>query len=116
MSIHFIQKIVDIFTSLFDHVLPLFTGVMLDVVSPQNLSGDAEEIYGMITLAVLDIMNALPTSDIKTGLVTFDKERSIMYPDSTLRINLEACSETDYPNFLHAIDELRYEGIYITTR
>ena len=110
------QKIVDIFIALFDHVLPLFTGVMLDVVSPQNLSGDAEEIYGMITLAALDIMNALSVNDIKTGLAAFDKERSIMYPDSTLRINLEACSETDYPNFLHAIDELRCEGTYINTR
>lgn len=110
------QKIVDIFLALFSHVLPLFSGVMLDVVSSFNLSSSAQEIYGLITLAILDIMNELPINDIKRGLVQFDKERQIQYPDSTLRINLESCSEVDYPRLLKAIDSLKSEGIYISTR
>ena len=32
------QRIIDIYLALFDHVLPLFTGVMLDVISPQSLN------------------------------------------------------------------------------
>ena len=109
------EKIVNIYLKLFDHVLPLFTGVMLDVQSPQNMSSDAEEIYGMITLAMLDIMNELPIGDIKKGLKLFNEDRKILYPDSPLRMNLKCC-ETDFPRFVRALDELELEGIIIDTR
>ena len=110
------EKIVNIYLKLFDHVLPLFTGVMLDVQSPQNMSSDAEEIYGMITLAMLDLMNELPIGDIKKGLKLFNEDRKILYPDSPLRMNLKCCSETDFPRFVRALDELELEGIIIDTR
>lgn len=110
------QKIVDIYLLLFDRVLPLFTGVMLDVYSPQNLSGEAEEIYGLITLAILDIMNELPIADIKRGLILFDEDRKMLYPDSSLRMNFKSCSEEDYPRFIRALDELELEGTHINTR
>ena len=110
------QKIVDIYLALFEHVLPLFTGVLLDVVSPQNMNSNSSEIYGLITLAMLDIMNELPIADIKTGLVRFEETRQIWYPDSPLRLNLESCSEEDYPRVLCAIDQLKTEGVYITTK
>ena len=110
------EKIVNIYLKLFDHVLPLFTGVMLDVQSPQNMSSDAEEIYGMITLAMLDIMNELPIGDIKKGLKLFNEDRKILYPDSPLRMNLKCCSETDFSRFVRALDELELEGIIIDTR
>lgn len=110
------QKIVDIYLALFEHVLPLFTGVLLDVVSPQNMNSNSSEIYGLITLAMLDIMNELPIVDIKTGLVRFEETRQIWYPDSPLRLNLESCSEEDYPRVLCAIDQLKTEGVYITTK
>ena len=110
------EKIVNIYLKLFDHVLPLFTGVMLDVQSPQNMSSDAEEIYGMITLAMLDIMNELPIGDIKKGLKLFNEDRKILYPDSPLRMNLKCCSETDFPRFVRALDELELEGLIIDTR
>lgn len=109
------QKIIDIYLALFDHILPLFTGVMLDVVSPQTLNEDDAEIYGLITLAILDIMEELPLADIKKGLILFDQDRKIQYPDSPLRINLESCSEADYPRLLTAIDSLKREGIRIST-
>lgn len=110
------QKIVDIYLALFEHVLPLFTGVLLDVVSPQNMNSNSSEIYGLITLAMLDIMNELPIADIKTGLVRFEETKQIWYPDSPLRLNLESCSEEDYPRVLCAIDQLKSEGVYITTK
>lgn len=109
------QRIIDIYLALFDHVLQLFTGVMLDVVSPQTLNESSGEIYGLITLATLDIMEELPLSDIKKGLIMFDRDRQIQYPDSPLRINLESCSSSDYPRLLTAIDMLKSEGIYIST-
>ena len=109
------QRIIDIYLALFDHVLPLFTGVMLDVVSPQTLNDSSSEIYGLITLAALDIMEELPFVDIKKGLVLFDQDRRIQYPDSPLRINLESCSAADYPRLLKAIDSLKEEGVRIST-
>lgn len=109
------QRLVDIYLALFDHVLPLFTGVMLDVVSPQMLNENSEEIYGLITLAALDIMEELPMADIRKGLILFDQDRKVQYPDNPLRINLESCSEADYPRLLKAIDALKNEGIYIST-
>lgn len=110
------QKIVSIYLALYEHVLPLFTGVMLDVVSPQNMNSNSSEIYGLITLAILDIMNELPIADIKKGLMSFEETRRIWYPDSPLRLNLESCSEEDYPRVLYAIDNLKEEGVYIATK
>ena len=109
------QRIIDIYLALFDHVLPLFTGVMLDVVSPQTLTESSGEIYGLITLAALDIIEELPMADIRKGLILFDQDRKMQYPDSPLRINLESCSESDYPRLLKAIDALKAEGVYIST-
>ena len=109
------QKIVDIYLALFDHVLPLFEGVMLDVVSPSQMNTTSAEVYGLITLAILDIFNELPLVDIKKGLMTFDNDRSILYHDDPIRINLEAISDIDYPRILRAIDILKGEGNYIRT-
>ena len=110
------QIIVDIYLTLFDHVLPLFTGVMLDVESPSNMTSNSMEVYGVITLAALDIMNELPIADIKKGLVMFDEDRSMQYSDRPIRINLESVTPSDYPRILMAIDQLKNEGVYISTR
>lgn len=109
------QKIVDIYLALFNHILPLFEGVMLDVVSPQNMSPDEAEIYGIITLAALDLMNELPLASIKHGLQLFIDDKRILYPDNHLRLNLESCSPHDYPRLLTAIDLLKNDGVYIPT-
>lgn len=110
------QLIVDIYMTLFDHVLPLFTGVMLDVINQNDIPPNISEIYGLITLSILDIMNELPLSDIKRGLCLFDQNRKMMYPDNPLRFNLESIAPDDYPRILGAIDLLRKEGIFISTR
>lgn len=106
------QMIVNIYLALFDHILPLFEGVMLDVVSPQTMSPSQAEIYGLISLAILDLMNELPTLSIKQGILKFIEDKNILYPDSHIRFNLEACSANDYPKFLTAIDMLKSEGVY----
>lgn len=110
------QQIVNIYLTLFDHVLPLFTGVMLDVESPSSMNQNAMEVYGVITLSILDIMNELPTADIKKGLTLFDEDRRIQYSDKPIRINLESITESDYPRILTAIDQLKSEGIIISLR
>lgn len=106
------QMIVDIYLVLFNHILPLFEGIMLDVCSPQMMTPPQAEIYGLISLAILDLMNELPTASIKQGILRFIEDKNIMYPDSHIRFNLEACSANDYPRFLAAIDQLKQEGVY----
>ena len=105
------QMVVDIYLALFDHMLPLFTGVMLDVMPVQTLPKDAAEIYGLITLAILDLMNELPITDIKKGLTLFNEDRNMQYQDCPLRLNLESCSQVDYPRLIGAIDALKREEI-----
>ena len=106
------QMIVDIYLVLFDHILPLFEGIMLDVWSPQMMTPPQAEVYGLISLAILDLMNELPTASKKQGILRFIEDKNIMYPDSHIRFNLEACSASDYPRFLAAIDSLKQEGVY----
>lgn len=107
------QLIIDIYCKLFDHMLALFEGVMLDVVSPQVMSSGEAEIYGLITLATLDIFEALPMETLKYGLTLFEQDKRMIYPDYHVRINLESCSPQDYPRLLAAIDALKLNDIYM---
>lgn len=107
------QLIIDIYCKLFDHMLALFEGVMLDVVSPQVMSSGEAEIYGLITLATLDIFEALPMETLKYGLTLFEQDKRVAYPDYHVRINLESCSPQDYPRLLAAIDALKLNDIYM---
>ena len=109
------QLIVDIYCKLFDHMLALFEGVMLDVVSPQVMSSGEAEIYGLITLAALDIFEALPMQTLKYGLSLFEEDKRVLYSDYHVRMNLESCSPQDYPRLLAAIDELKSAGIFMPT-
>lgn len=107
------QLIIDIYCKLFDHMLALFEGVMLDVVSPQVMSSGEAEIYGLITLATLDIFEALPMETLKYGLTLFEQDKRVVYPDYHVRINLESCSPQDYPRLIAAIDALKLNDIYM---
>lgn len=109
------QLIVDIYCKLFDHMLALFEGVMLDVVSPQVMSSGEAEIYGLITLAALDIFEALPMQTLKYGLSLFEEDKRVLYSDYHVRMNLESCSPQDYPRLIAAIDELKSAGIFMPT-
>ena len=107
------QMIVDIYLALFERVLPLFIGVMLDVISPQMLNENTSEIYGTISLAILDIMNELPIADIKRGLTIFSETKRIQYSNYPLRFNIESFAPDDYPRIYTALMELHQEGTYI---
>lgn len=107
------QLIVDIYCALFDHMLALFEGVMFDVVSPQVMSSGEAEIYGLITLATLDIFESLPMETLKYGLTLFVEDKQVLYSDYHVRINLESCSISDYPRLLTAIDALKSQGIFM---
>lgn len=106
------QAIVDIYLTLFSHVTPLFEGIMLDVRSPYDMTQPQAEIYGTITLAMFDIIHELPSSDLYLLFTSFTETKQILYPDNSLRVNLESCSPVDYPKIIGVIDRMKAEGIY----
>lgn len=109
------QMIVDIYCILYKSALDLFEGVMYDVVSHQNMNQNEKEIYGTISLAVLDIINELPLNFIEEVLRRFTDNKQMLYPDNGLRFNIESFSPQDYPRLLAIIDKLKAEHIYIPT-
>lgn len=109
------QMIVDIYCILYKSALDLFEGVMYDVVSHQNMNQNEKEIYGTISLAVLDIINELPLNFIEEVLRRFTDNKQMLYPDSGLRFNIESFSPQDYPRLLAIIDKLKAEHVFIPT-
>lgn len=107
------QMVVDIYLTLFDHIAPLFEGIMLDVIPGNELNENAAEVYGTITLAMFDIINELPSSDIEILLDTFATDKQMMYADNSVRVNLESCSSDDYPRLLWVIDKMKRENTYM---
>lgn len=109
------QMIVDIYCILFNSALNLFEGVMYDIVSPQNMNENEAEVYGTITLAVLDIVNELPLNTIKELMNRFIDNKRMLYPDNRLRFNIKSFSPEDYPRISHIIDELEFNNVIIPT-
>lgn len=109
------QMIVDIYCILYTSALDLFEGVMYDIASYQNLNNNEIEIYGTISLALLDIINELPLNLIEEVLRRFVDNKQMLYPDNGLRFNIESISPEDYSRLLSVIDKLKAEHVYIPT-
>lgn len=107
------QMIVDIYCILYKSALSLFEGCMYDVYSNQNMNDNENEIYGTITLAMLDIINELPKNLIKEVLIRFTDNNKILYQDNNLRFNIESFSPEDYPRLIEVIDQLKSDDIFI---
>lgn len=107
------QMVIDIYLTLFDHVTPLFEGIMLDVISPYGMTPAQSEIYATITLAMFDIIHELPSADLYQLFKSFATDKQLLYPDNSVRVNLESCSVNDYPKIIRVIDILKQEGIYL---
>lgn len=107
------QMIVNIYEQLFDHITPLFEGIMLDSWKPDDLYEDSVpdkyEVYSTINLAILDIVNELPSNIMRQLFITFSQDVSALYTDKSIRFNIKAISQDDYPRILGMIDYLEKE-------
>lgn len=104
------QMIVDIYCALYQSALDLFEGVMYDIVSYDTMNENEKEIYGTITLALLDIVNELPKDLIRGLLRSFAQNQQMLYPDSRLRFNIEAFCPEDYPRLDECIQMMKNNG------
>lgn len=105
------QMIVNIYCALYTSALDMFEGVMYDVVSYQSMNNNSIEVYGTITLAVLDILDQLPMNIIKEVLRRFSENYFMLHADSALRFNIESFSPEDYPRINSMLIQLENEGI-----
>lgn len=101
------QKIVDIYCALFDKLTDLFEGTMFDRWSAEDLENESvNEVYSTINLAILDLVENLPSSQIRLLLLGFYQNRQLLYPDKPIRFNIYSCNEHDYPRITSMLQYL----------
>lgn len=106
------QMIVYIYEKLFDRVTPLFIGTMIDNCK-QDMSQDMEEIYSIISLAILDILNGMPTADIRKVLIAYVGDYQAVYHKSGYRFSMQ-CLSNDYSRINSVVEALHSnENIYV---
>lgn len=110
------QNIVYIYEELFNRsLLALFEGIMFDNWYDEDddleLEEYQEENYGTINLAILDIVNNIPTSMIIELLSQYGRTKQ-HYPSKRVRFDIHAISE-DYGRILQAIQMAESQGIYV---
>ena len=112
------QMIVKIYEKLFDHLSPLFEGIMLDKWDDEFFqeAEDREEIYGLINLAVLDILNEMPDTLIYNVLYQYKQVKDQLYSKQPVRFDIHAISESDYGRILAQIDRFESTGELIPSR
>jgi hypothetical protein len=116
------QMIVCIYEKLFDRVTPLFEGIMFDVYEEEEWmldksTGDNNvmDIYSIISLAILTILNNMPLADIRKVLVSYTGDFTAIYGGdmSLVRFSMKSLSE-DYERILEVVNSLAtVEGIYV---
>lgn len=105
-----LQKIILVYEKLFDHALPLFEGVMTDSIDDDAdyMTDDMWLIYSNISLAILEIINNLPSESIITILRAYNETYYKLYGKIKPRFNLNAISD-DYRRILSCLDLLRVQ-------
>lgn len=109
------QMIVWIYEKLFDHLTPMFEGIMFDSWKEEDLiDEEKEEIYGTINLAILDILQDAPLDSIVSVLSSFAQDKYFIHSDDPVRFNIKSISVSDYGRIIQAIDIVEKErGVII---
>lgn len=114
-NIHFTeQMIVDVYQNLFDRVSELFEATMLDVIDPTEewYTEEIDERYSLITLAVLDILNSLPSDAIRRVLDNYVTVYHISHLGKETRCNLRSLS-SDYERIRNIVEDMISQGIQL---
>lgn len=107
------QRIIQIYEIIYGYCMTkLFKGIMLDVYPKEvlnDLSDESNEIYSTISLAVLTMVNTMPSNDIKFILKSYQGDY-VNFP-SYVRFSMKLSD--DYYRINEVIAELESEGIYL---
>lgn len=106
------QMIVDIYQNLFDRVSQLFEATMLDVIdiTEEWYTEEIDERYSLITLAVLDILNSLPSDAILRVLNDYIQVYHASYLGRETRCDLR-CLSGDYERIRVIVEDMNSKGI-----
>lgn len=111
-----LQSIVDVYQFLFNtSVTRLFEGTVFDVYAKEFLTSSSlqqQEIYGLQSMAVLEILNSMPMQSIGAVLYAF-------ITDSHLQNGLRrpvrfdvSCLSADYARILEVVSQMAIQGVY----
>lgn len=108
------QMIVNVYERLIDNFTILFKGTMLDAYDTSNFPEDHQEIYSYISLAILDIMNTMPSNKIKVVLSSYAGDYySFVNTTHTVRFSMQ-CLSYDYFRITQVVEYLKnIDQIYI---
>ena len=106
------QMVVDVYQNLFNKVSQLFEATMLDVIDTTEewYTEDIDERYSLITLAVLDILNSLPSDAIRRVLEDYVRVYHVSYIGKETRCNLRSLS-SDYERIRVIVEDMISQGI-----
>lgn len=108
------QRIVWVYEQLFDRISDLFISSMLEVYSDRELDelgNEFRDIYGNISLAILDILNNMPSVSIRQVILSYIDsyvewyKKRLTLPRFTLR-----SLSYDYERIVNIVDKLLVEG------
>ena len=76
----------------------ILEGILFDVWDQEDIdTEDKEEIYANTNLALLNLLEDLPSDILKASLDNFVYQRTYVYPEMKIRFNIRSFVETDYP-------------------
>lgn len=104
LSIMTEQVIVNIYEELFnDSLSSLFNGIMFDKWGDAvEMDEEQEEIYGTISLAILDIVNEVPFNMIVQLMHSYAQSKQYLHPNDRARFDIHSISG-DYTRIIHAV-------------
>lgn len=110
------QTIVYIYEKLFDSITPLFEGIMFDRYEEDtldNINACASDTYSNISLAIITILEGLPTDIITRVLSTYAGSYNISSANSEVRFPIRSISVGDYPRIISVVDFLEKNEMVI---
>ena len=107
------QRIIYIYEKLIDNFTFLFEGTMFDVLD-YTASESYAEIFSYCSLAVLDILNNMPSYNIRKVLVSYAGDyHSLLNTNHSVRFSMQSLS-MDYYRIIQEVEYLKnVEKIYI---
>lgn len=109
------QMIIYIYEKLFDSMTTLLKHTMFDPYTSEELKcigPGAGEIYSNISLAIIDILNMMPSNDIYHVLLSYAKDYNVS-GETNVRFSIRSLAICDYSRILNVVDNIEYNELII---
>lgn len=111
-----LQNIIWIYEKLFDNFTRIFEGTMFDVYDEDEewVTDDIMEVYSTISLAILEILNNMPSINIRKVLISYAGDFATLHSgkSNSYRFSLSSISQ-DYNRITDIVEMLKAEKIYV---